>query len=117
VATWSLRERAVCADQCRQPLFDVEVHVLEIDRPDERSARDLGANGRHPALDRREIVGAEHADSGQHARMRERPGDVPLGQTIVEADRRGEALDQFGNGFVEPAGPAAGRGRKGFWHC
>ena len=47
-------------------------------------------------------------DRGEHARVRERAGDVGVGEPAVEVDRRGEALDELGDGLAEAAGPAAG---------
>ena len=58
VATWSLRERAVCrrrpglADQIGQALLDVEVDVLELGRELERAGRDRGLDLLQPAQDR-----------------------------------------------------------------
>jgi hypothetical protein len=36
------------AHQCRQPLLDVEMDVLEVDRPGERPVRDLGRDASQP---------------------------------------------------------------------
>ena len=96
------------ADQRRQALLDVEVDILEVARPDEHAARDLVADLRHAALDVGQVLRAEDAAGGQHARMGERSGDVGFGQALVEVDRRGEALDAFRHRFRKTAGPAAG---------
>ena len=58
VATWSLRERAVCrrrpglADQLGQARLDVEVDVLELGRERELAGLDLAADLLEPAQDR-----------------------------------------------------------------
>ena len=41
----------------------------------------------------------------QHARVRNRSLDVEFGQPLVEGDRRGETLDEFGDRLVEAARP------------
>jgi hypothetical protein len=67
VATWSLRGAAGVqalagiADQRGQARLDVEVNVLEIEPPVERTALDLLGDLREAALDRRQIVGRDDA--------------------------------------------------------
>ena len=108
--TAGVQALAGVADQLGQPLLDVEVHVLEVDRPGERAGADLGEDLRHAALDVGEVLGGQHADRVQHARVRERAVDVELGQSLVEVDRCGVALDELVDRLAEAAGPGfAGR--------
>ena len=43
--------------------------------------------------------------AGEHARMSERAVDVEGGKALVEGHRRGEALDEIGDGLVEAPRP------------
>jgi len=70
---------------------------------------DFAPDRAQPALDRGEILRGQHADRGQHARMRERSRDVGVGQSLIEIDRCGVLLDDLGDRLAESAGPAADR--------
>ena len=84
--TRGVQALAGVAHQRGEPLFDVEVHVLEVDRPGELAARNLGTDRRHPALDVGQIFPGQHADGVEHPGVGERTGDIPLGQPVIEAD-------------------------------
>ena len=85
VATWSLRERrrvqslAGVTDALGEPALDVEVHVLEIERPFEAAGLDVRGDARRG---RRSIAARSFwsmiALRGEHSRMRARAGDVDL---------------------------------------
>ena len=98
------------ADQLGQALLDVEVHVLEVDRPDEAPGLDVGTDLSEPAFDVGQILGRDHPDGTKHACMRERPLDIEARQPAVEADRCRKAFDALVHGFGETAGPGAGGG-------
>ena len=112
VATWSLRERAGVqplagvADEIGQPLLDIEMHVLEVERPLERAALDLR---RGSAASPRSIAARSSAErmphAVQHARMRERAFDVEVREPLIESHRRGEALDEIVDRLIETPGP------------
>ena len=104
-----MQSLARVADQRGQALFDVEVDVLEIARPGELAAFDLAADRRHSALDVGDVGGGQDADGAEHPRVRERRGDVGVGQLAIEVDRCGVQLDEFGDRLAEAAGPAARR--------
>ena len=123
VATWSLRERAVCRRLPASPTSAVSRRSMlrctssRSTRPGELAALDLAADRRHAALDRGEVGRGQHADGGEHARVRERARDVDAGEAAVEVDRRGVALDALGDRLGEAAGPAGGRaGCRGVGH-
>ena len=98
------------ADERGQAPLDVEVHVLEVARPGELAALDLAPyraacrarspRGRRPR---------GSSDRGEHSRVRERAGDVDVGEAPVEVDGRGVALDELGDRLAEAAGPAPAR--------
>jgi hypothetical protein len=100
-----MKALAGVADQVGQALLDVEVHVLQVHRPLKPAASDFFEDHRHAALDVGDIGCRQHAHAVQHARMGERAADVELGESFVEIDRRGIALDQLCDRFAEPAGP------------
>ena len=93
------------ADEFGQALLDVQVHVLQRQLPGELAALDLAADLCHAALDRREIVGRQDADLGQHGGMRQRSLDVDERQPLVEAHARGVAQHEVRHRFGEPSGP------------
>ena len=93
------------ADQRGEPPFDVGVHVFEVGRPFEFAGTDFIADLGEALLDGGEVAGAEDFDRVQHARVRNRARDIEFGEPLVEADRRGETLDEFAHRFVEPSRP------------
>jgi hypothetical protein len=93
------------AGQRRQPLLDVEVDVLGVDRPGKGAGRDLAPDPRHALLDCGEVLLREDAARGQHPGVRERRRDVMLRQPLVERDGSGKALNLFVDGLREAAGP------------
>jgi hypothetical protein len=98
------------ADERRQPLLDVEMDVLEVARPGEISTLDFVLDGREAALDRREILGTQHAGRREHPGVRERALDVDGREPAIEVHRRRVALDERRNGLGEPARPGFGAG-------
>jgi hypothetical protein len=110
--TAGVQPLAGVADEIRQPPLDVEVHVLQIERPLELAAFDLAADLRHAALDVREVVRADHADTGEHPGMGDRALDVEEREPVIEEHRCRVAFHAFVDGFVETTGPGLpGRGR------
>ena len=111
---------ACVADERREAPLDVEVDVLEIARPGELPARYLAANCLHSALDRCAIDRCQDPDGSEHSRVRQRAGDVDLGETTIEIHRCGVPLDEVGDGLAEAAGPCpcggSGIGRLGVGH-
>ena len=91
------------ADEIGQAPLDIQVHVLEVDRPFENAALDLVPDLREASLDRLQIDFREDAARMQHARVRDRPVDVERRKTPVESDRRGEALYEIADRLVETA--------------
>jgi len=81
-----------------QPALDGHVHVLVGVGRRERAGLDLAADGRQADLDRRELLGREHAGPAQRPRVRDRALDVLGPQAPVERQRavqrheRGRAL-------------------------
>src|SRR4051812_19725661 len=104
---------ASLAHEHGQPALDVEMDVLGVERPGEPAALDFTPNAREAALDGAQIGFADNAGRGQHARMRERPDDIVLGEAAIEVDRGGEALYALGDGGPETARPGLGRSLHG----
>ncbi len=116
-----MQSLARVADQLGQSLFDIQMDIFEIERPDELVAFDFAADGRHAVFDRSEIRGRKHAHRGEHPRMRQRTRNIDSGETAIEVYRCGVALDQIGNGLAEAPGPALRDLRIGIglvdWHA
>jgi hypothetical protein len=114
VATWSVAAASGVqafsrvAHQRGEALLDVQVHVLVVEAPGKFAALDLAGDLCHPALDVDEILRADDALAGEHPGVRERAADVLRGHALVEGHARRVALDKFGNGFGEAAGPGLG---------
>jgi hypothetical protein len=83
------------AHQVGQPLLDVQMNVLEIDRPAKGSGIELRLDRLHTALDVGEVVGREHAYGRHHPCMRQRSADVDCSQPPIEGDRRGVLLGEL----------------------
>ena len=100
VATWSLRERAVCslapgvADDLGEPALDRHVHVLVVGLDLEPVLVDLRADLGEAALDLGQVVLADDLAAGEHPRVRERLLEVVGRQAEVERDRRVQRLEQ-----------------------
>src|SRR5262249_14990366 len=88
-----------------EALFDVEVHVLGVERPGELAGGDLLADLRQALLDRLQVAPGENAARSQHPRVRQRRRDILLGQPLIERYGSREALDLLVNGLREAAGP------------
>ena len=93
------------ADDRNEPLFDVEMNVLEILRPREFAARDFIAHRGQSTLDRGEVLCVEHPDRREHACVRERGYDVGVRKPLVEFHRRRIALDEIADGLAEAPRP------------
>ncbi len=93
------------ADEVGQPLLDVQVHVLEVEAPLERSLLDLAADLSQSALDVGEVGRRDDAGPREHRGVGERPFDVGERETAVEPDRRGVAQHEIGHRFVESTRP------------
>ena len=99
VATWSLRERAVCslpptgADDLGQPALDGHVDVLVGVRERELALFELALDAVETVQQRVAVGVADDAGGGQHRRVRARLLDVVGTQPPVEADRRVELLE------------------------
>ena len=115
VATWSLRERAVCSrppDRARQlgePPLDGHVDVLVVGREREAALAQLGLDRVQAGQQRVAILLREHPLRGQHARVRARLRDVVGPQAPIEVDRRVQGLEGGILGLAEArhAGGAA----------
>ena len=93
------------ADQRGQAPLDVEVHVLVVERPLEAARLDLAAHLREAAHDGGHVAAREDPARAEHARVRERAGDVERREAPVESDRGGEFLDQRVDRLPETTGP------------
>ncbi len=110
-----MKALAGIADQVCEPLLDIQMYILKINRPGKHSPADLPEDRVHAAFDIGKILGWEHADRMQHARVRQRRGDIELGEPLVEVDRCGIALHQFRDRFAEPSGPGFAGVVRGFF--
>ena len=105
------------ADQGCQPLFDVEVYVLCIQRPLETAALDFALDLPHAAFDVSQVGRADDVLPTQHMRMRQRAGNILTPHALVKIYRGGIAFDQIGDGFGKTAGPCGIRlGASGIGH-
>ena len=95
------------ADQVGQALFDVQMHVFEVEPPIELAALDLAADLRQPALDRGKVIRGDDLLLRQHRCVRQRAFDVDACQAPVEAHRGGVAQHEVRDRFLETAGPGA----------
>ena len=93
------------ADDLRQPRLHVHVDVLEVLAEDELAALDLALDPVEPALDRRLILGLEHADRREHGGVSLGAGDVLGGEALVEADRRVDRAHDLGGLGGKAAAP------------
>ena len=100
VATWSLRERAVCSlpptrpDDLGQPALDRHVDVLVVGREREASRRASSpATASRPASSSSRSAVGDHADRGEHRRVRARLRDVVAPQAPVEVERGVDRLE------------------------
>lgn len=91
-----------------QPFLDVQVDVLEVDRPDELAAIDFAPDPFHAGANRGQVFGGQDADRVQHRRVSQRAVDVGGGQALVEADRGGIALDELADRLGEAGRPGLG---------
>ena len=96
------------AHQFGQALFDVQVHVFEVEQPLELPGFDLAADLGHAALDVGAVLRADDALRGQHLGVGQRALDVEQRQALVEEYGGGVALDEIGNGFGEAGRPGFG---------
>ena len=67
---------ACIADERGQALFDVEMNVFKIKRPDEFARFDFCRNLRHAAFDVSQIGGGDDVLARQHAGVRERTANI-----------------------------------------
>ena len=115
MATWSLRERAVCSRSAASPIFsrrrglDVHVHVLELAPEDEAPRLDLLPDLLQPPHDGLGVGGGDDALAGQHAGVGDGAGDVLLVQPPVDVDGGGEGLRPRVGGLAEARRPDLGR--------
>ena len=103
--TPGMQPLAGIAEQVGEALLDIQMHILQIDRPGELFPADLPEDRVHAAFDVGKILGREHADRVQHARVGQRSSDIEPREALVELHRRGIALHQFRDRLAEPAGP------------
>jgi hypothetical protein len=94
------------ANERGQALLDVEVHILEVDRPFELAGLDFFGDDGHAALDVGQVGGGDDALFGQHAGVGERTADVLAPHALIEIDRGGVAFDEVGNRLGEASGPS-----------
>ena len=93
------------ADKRGQPPFDVEVHILGVERPGELALVDLAPDPREAALDRRKIRFLDDAGRCQHACMGEGGGNIVPGKPPIEINRGAEALYALVDRLPEAARP------------
>jgi hypothetical protein len=98
------------ADQRGQPLFDVEMHIFQVERPFKLAGFDLTGDGFHAADDVGQIAGADDALPGQHLGVGERTANVLAPHALVKIDRGRVAFDEIGNRLGEASGPSVLRG-------
>ncbi len=98
---------ASVADAFGELALDVEVYILEIERPLEAPGVDVRGDPVEAALDVGDVLLVDDALRGEHAGMRSRARDVDLCQALVEAHGRRIALDTLGHRFSEATGPGA----------
>ena len=112
VATWSLRERAVCsrpaggADQFGQPRLDIHVDVFELALEDESAIGDFLLEW-PPGL--RRIASAsllgDNAFAASMRHGRREPARSCAGEALVEIDRGVDLLHDAGGAALEPSAP------------
>ena len=93
------------ADQRGEALFDIQVHIFQIQLPDEIAADDFVFDLRQAALDVFQVLRADNVAGGKHLRVRQRALDIEQRQALVEVHRSGITLYQFRHGFVETSRP------------
>ena len=109
VATWSLRERAVCSLPPTGPASSVSRRSIAMWTSSSSSLttkRSCSISSRtcgQPALDLLQVVLGDDAAAGEHARVRERLLEVVGREPVVEADRRVERLEERVLGVAEAA--------------
>ena len=94
------------ADERGQALFDIEVHVFEVERPCELARLDFLGDDGHAALDVGQVGGGDDALLRQHPGVRQRAADILAPHALVEVDRSGVAFDEIGNRLGESSGPS-----------
>ncbi len=93
------------ADQGSEALFDVEMHVFQVERPFELAGFDLLPDPGHAPFDVGQVLGGDDALPGQHSGVGQGGADVLAPHALVEIHGGGVTLDQVGNGLGEAAGP------------
>ena len=93
------------ADQFGQALFNIEVHVFEVELPVEPASLDLAADLAHAFDDRGMIGRTDDALVRQHGGVGQRAVDVVGRQAFVEKHRSGVALDQLRDRFGKTRRP------------
>ena len=88
-----------------QAFFDIEMHILQVQRPLELASTDFLQDFSEAALDCGHVLCVDDALRTEHARMGQRALNVELCQTLVEVHRGRIALDQFGHRLIEAARP------------
>ena len=108
--TPGMQSLASIADEHGQALFDVQVHILKVERPCKAAGLDLGDNLRHAALYFGKILCRNDFLPAEHACVRKRAVNVLAPHAFVEIDRGGVALDQIGHRLGKTTGPGILRG-------
>ncbi len=88
-------------------MLDIEMHVLQRAGPHEFAALDFAFDLFQAALDRGEVGRGEDARRREHARVRQRAGDIGGSQAAVEVHRGVETLHTLGHRLAEAPRPAA----------
>ena len=104
----SVQALAGIAHQLGQTLFDIQVHIFQIQQPFELAAIDLGQDLRHPTLYGFVILLADDFLRGQHLCMRERALDIDMRESLIEKHGRGVAFHKIGHRLGEAGGPGFG---------
>ena len=100
VATWSLRERAVCSFAPASPTSSVRRRSIAMwmssssSLNDEDAGVELLLDQRHAVLDLFEITGADDVLGGEHLGVGDRTLDVLRVEALVEIERRVDRLEK-----------------------
>ncbi len=92
-----------------EALFDIEVHVFQVQGPFKLTPFNFRHDLGHALFDVRQIGGLDNALLGQHLGVGQGPVDILAPEALVEVDGGGVTLDQVGHGFGETTGPGVGR--------
>ena len=94
--------------QLRQPRFDVQVNVFELQLPPELAVFNVLRDLRHATLNVGQVLRTDDGLRRQHVGVRQTALYVGPPQTLIEKDAGGVALHQLAHGLGEQGGPSLG---------